>query len=128
MSTAPGRCCISAPAAAPLCPHIEAALGQDVRAAQQGAASPPVAGADPKPRWTLKRLVGFVQARFAQARCRETIRSASDVTTNIGGVSQAATETGQAAGQVLSAAGDLSRQAEQLTSEVGGFIAEVRAA
>ena len=50
------------------------------------------------------------------------------MTVNIGGVSQAATETGTAADQVLSAAGDLSRQAERLTSEVGTFIAEVRAA
>jgi len=35
-----------------------------------------VAGADPKPRWTLKRLVGFVQARFGRLCCRETIRAA----------------------------------------------------
>lgn len=56
--------------------RIEAALGQEARAAQQEAASPPVAGADPKPRWTLKRLVSFVQARFGQTCCRETIRTA----------------------------------------------------
>lgn len=48
----------------------------EVRAAQQEAASPPVAGADPKPRWPLKRLVGFVQARFGRLCCRETIRAA----------------------------------------------------
>jgi len=59
---------------------------------------------------------------------QQTARSASEVTVNICGVSQAATETGVAADQVLGAAGDLSRQAEQLTSEVGSFIAEVRAA
>jgi methyl-accepting chemotaxis protein len=47
---------------------------------------------------------------------------------NIGGVSRAATDTGAAADQVLSAAANLSRQAEQLTSEVGSFIAGVRAA
>ena len=39
-------------------------------------ASPPVAGADPKPRWTLKRLVGFVQARFGRLCCRDIIRAA----------------------------------------------------
>jgi len=47
---------------------------------------------------------------------------------NIDGVSQAATETSAAADQVLSAATDLSRQAERLAGEVGSFIAEVWAA
>ena len=51
-----------------------------------------------------------------------------DVTETIVGVSQAAAETGEAAQQLLSAAANLSRQAEQLTSEIGSFIAEVRAA
>jgi transposase len=60
----------------PLCPDIEAALGEAVRAARQEAASPPVTGADPKPRWTLRRLVGLVQERFARLYCRETIRAA----------------------------------------------------
>src|SRR3954462_12208449 len=60
----------------PLCPEIQAALGAAVCAAQREAAGPPVAGADPKPRWTLGRLVVFVQARFARPCCRETIRAA----------------------------------------------------
>jgi len=60
----------------PFCPDIAAALGAEIRAAQQEAAAPPVAGADPKPRWTLKRLVGFVQARFGRLCCRETLRAA----------------------------------------------------
>jgi hypothetical protein len=34
----------------PLCPEIEASLGETVRAAQRSAAAPPVAGADPPPR------------------------------------------------------------------------------
>jgi transposase len=62
--------------AAPLCPDIAAALGEQVRAAQRQAASPPVAGADVKPRWTLRRLAGFVQAQFGRRCCRETIRRA----------------------------------------------------
>src|SRR3954452_14407456 len=33
-------------------------------------------GADPAPRWTLKRLVLFVRERFARRCCRETIRTA----------------------------------------------------
>jgi transposase len=33
-------------------------------------------GADPAPRWTLKRLVGWVRERFGIACCRETIRRA----------------------------------------------------
>jgi methyl-accepting chemotaxis protein len=50
------------------------------------------------------------------------------VTIGINGVSQAASETGDAAGQVLSAASDLSKQAEQLSSEMNTFVAGVRAA
>src|SRR3954452_7938633 len=60
----------------PLCPEIQAALGTAVCAAQRDAAGPPVAGADPKPRWTLRRLVGLVRARFDRPCCRETIRAA----------------------------------------------------
>ena len=58
------------------CPKIEAALDEAVRAAQRQAAAPPVVGADPKPRWTLKRLVGLVHERFGRLCCRETIRTA----------------------------------------------------
>ena len=47
-----------------------------MRAAQQTATAPPVEGADPAPRWTLKRLVGVVRERFGQVCCRETIRAA----------------------------------------------------
>jgi methyl-accepting chemotaxis protein len=50
------------------------------------------------------------------------------VTTNIGGVSAAATETGGAASLVLAAASNLSKQAEQLSGEVNTFLAGVRAA
>lgn len=62
--------------AAPLCPDIAGALGDQVRTAQHQAASPPVAGAAVKPRWTLRRLAGFVQAQFGRHCCRETIRRA----------------------------------------------------
>jgi transposase len=37
---------------------------------------PPIAGADPPPRWTLRRLVGWVGERFGIRYCRETIRAA----------------------------------------------------
>lgn len=57
-----------------------------------------------------------------------TAGSTRDVTLNIGGVSQAAAETGAAAEQVLGTAASLSRQAEQLMSDIGSFLAEVRAA
>ena len=60
----------------PFCPHIEAALGTVVRTARCAAAAPPVAGADPPPRWTLRRLVGWVHERFGLRCCRETIRAA----------------------------------------------------
>ena len=51
-----------------------------------------------------------------------------EVTGNIAGVASAAEETGAAASQVLGAASELSRQSEHLTSEVGRFLATVRAA
>ncbi len=51
-----------------------------------------------------------------------------EVGANVAGVSQGATETGAAASQVLGASDELSRQAEQLSHEVGEFIAGVKAA
>ncbi|MDQ2106704.1 methyl-accepting chemotaxis protein, partial [Azospirillum isscasi] len=50
------------------------------------------------------------------------------VASNIVGVQQAATDTGAAASQVLSAAQELSQQAERLTDEVGDFLNGVRCA
>jgi methyl-accepting chemotaxis protein len=58
----------------------------------------------------------------------QTAQATQDVTTNIGGVSSAAHETGDAAGHVLTAASNLSKQAEQLSGEVNTFLAGVRAA
>ncbi|MFL5285918.1 MAG: helix-turn-helix domain-containing protein [Rhodopila sp.] len=45
------------------------------RSAPRQAASLPVAGAEIRPCWTLRRLAGFVRAQFARC-CRETIRRA----------------------------------------------------
>src|SRR5215203_1216162 len=67
----------AAPAAAVLfCPQRTAELGETIRAAQRTAATPPIVGADPAPRWTLHRLVGWVRERFGLVCCRETIRAA----------------------------------------------------
>src|SRR3954466_8673678 len=55
---------------------MAAALRDAVCAAQRTAATPPREGADPAPRWTLKRLVLYVRERFGCLCCRETIRSA----------------------------------------------------
>ncbi len=52
----------------------------------------------------------------------------AEVTSNIAGVARACEETGAAAGQVLGAASELSRQSEQLSAEVSRFLATVRAA
>jgi methyl-accepting chemotaxis protein len=57
-----------------------------------------------------------------------TARAAEEVTSNIGGVSRTGNETGSAAAELLSAATDLSRRSEQLSGEVTGFLADVRAA
>ncbi len=51
-----------------------------------------------------------------------------DVGANIAGVNEGARTTGAAAGEVLSAASELSRQAERLTGEVGQFLVAVKAA
>jgi methyl-accepting chemotaxis protein len=58
----------------------------------------------------------------------QTAQATQQVTTNIGGVSTAANETGGAASLVLTAASNLSKQAEQLSGEVNAFLAGVRAA
>src|SRR5712671_1670509 len=58
----------------------------------------------------------------------QTAQATQEVTANIGGVSTAAHETGGAACLVLSAASNLSKQAEQLSGEVNVFLAGVRAA
>lgn len=52
----------------------------------------------------------------------------AEVSANIGGVTQAANDTGAAATQVLSSSRDLARQGEVLRSEVGQFLANIRAA
>ncbi len=58
----------------------------------------------------------------------QTAASTQEVTATIAGVNQAANDTGAAAGLVLGAASDVSRQAEDLTSEVSAFVAGIRAA
>ena len=70
---------------------------------------------------------GAATAEIAR-NVQQTAASTQTVTANITGVSQAASDTGMAAGQVLDAAGDLSRQAESLSGEVARFVADVRAA
>jgi methyl-accepting chemotaxis protein len=59
---------------------------------------------------------------------QQTAQATGGVTTSIEGVSQAATDTGTASQQVLGAAGDLSRQAAELATEVRSFLGGVRAA
>ncbi len=70
---------------------------------------------------------GAATAEIAR-NVQQTASSTRDVTSNIAGVSQATDHTGAAAGQVLEAAVGLSRQADQLTQEIGRFVVQVRAA
>jgi methyl-accepting chemotaxis protein len=58
----------------------------------------------------------------------QAAQGTNDIATNIEGVSRAASETGAAAAQVLSAAGELSKQSETLRRDVDEFLATVRAA
>jgi methyl-accepting chemotaxis protein len=70
---------------------------------------------------------GAATAEIAR-NVNQTAQATQEVTTNIGGVSAAANETGNAASLLLTAASNLSKQAEQLSGEVNTFLAGVRAA
>ena len=59
---------------------------------------------------------------------QEAATGTQQVSANIHGVTEAASKTEHATGQVLHAAGDLSRQSEMLRAEVVKFIEKVRAA
>jgi methyl-accepting chemotaxis protein len=59
---------------------------------------------------------------------QRTAQATDTVTRNIASVSRNANDTGAAASQVLTAAGELSRQSEQLTGEVKGFVTQVQSA
>jgi methyl-accepting chemotaxis protein len=68
-------------------------------------------------------------ATMAIARnIHQTSQAVREVASTIDGVSQSANGTGAAAGQVLGAAGGLSKQAVVLSDEVSRFVGEVRAA
>jgi transposase len=47
-----------------------------IKDAQQAAARPPDDGRAPPPRWTLRRLVHWVEQHFGRRVCRETVRAA----------------------------------------------------
>jgi len=59
---------------------------------------------------------------------QQAARGTDEVSTNIAGVSQASGEVGSAAGQVLGAAEELSRQSERLKQEMASFLQTVRRA
>jgi methyl-accepting chemotaxis protein len=59
---------------------------------------------------------------------QQAAQGTQEVTSNISGVQQAADNTGAAASQVLGAAEQLSRQSNDLASQVDRFLADVRAA
>jgi methyl-accepting chemotaxis protein len=106
--------------------EIQTATSQSVKAiagistviAQVSEISATIAAAVEQQSAAMQEIVRAVQ------RASDRTRAVSE---NIGGVSTAAEETGGAAGQVLHAAGDLSRQSSTLNSEVREFIGSVRA-
>lgn len=59
---------------------------------------------------------------------QEVAAGTAQVSLNMGTVAQASTETGDVAGEVLEASRQMSEEAERLKSEVGRFLAELRAA
>ena len=61
-------------------------------------------------------------ATVISSAMEEQSAATQEVAGNISGVSEASAETGSAANDVLQAAGDLSRQAEELTGKIEAFI------
>ena len=70
---------------------------------------------------------GAVTMEIARS-VQHSAASGQQVTAAIANVSQAANDTGTAASKVLGSAGALSRQAEELSSQVGSFVHEVKTA
>jgi methyl-accepting chemotaxis protein len=70
---------------------------------------------------------GAATAEIAR-NVQQTAQATQAVTLNISGMSQAADETGTAAGQALGVATDVAGQADSLSAEVNRFVHEVRAA
>jgi methyl-accepting chemotaxis protein len=107
--------------------QIRAATGQAVEAIRgigevineiNGIASA-IAAAVEQQGATTQEIARNVQQAAAGAR---------EVTRNIASVKESSTASGNAAAQVLSAASEVSKQAEGLSGEVNSFIAEVKAA
>ena len=70
---------------------------------------------------------GAATAEIAR-NVQQTAQSAREVTINIGGVSEAATRSGNAANAVLAAAANLSSQTGRLSNEIAAFVTEIKAA
>jgi methyl-accepting chemotaxis protein len=70
---------------------------------------------------------GAATAEIARS-ATEAAKGTEEVSSTIVDVNEASNTTGAAASQILGAAGELSRQAEELNAEVASFIAEVKAA
>jgi methyl-accepting chemotaxis protein len=78
-------------------------------------------------------IAGAVEEQHAAtaeiaSNVQEAAIGTQDVSSNIGGVNQAASESSASASQVLSAAEELSQQSEMLSTQVGAFLENVRAA
>ncbi len=118
--------------------HATAEIGAQVQAIQ--GSTQLAAGAMASVGATIEAMNGIAGAiATAVDRQGETTREiahnvgqaaqgASDVSSNITGVSAAAENSSAASAQVLSAAGELTQQAEALQAAVAGFLADLRAA
>jgi len=70
---------------------------------------------------------GAATAEIAR-NVQQAARGTHEVSSNIGGVNEAARHTGQTATQLLAAANELSQHSQTLRSQVEGFFATIRAA
>jgi methyl-accepting chemotaxis protein len=107
--------------------EIQAATGEAV------AAIGGIAGTIEQVSQIAARIAAAIEDQGAATRdiarnVGQTSASAAAVTQTIGEVSEAATRTGTAAAQVLTASGDVSGSARQLTQAMEDFMAEFRAA
>nr|WP_321985933.1 methyl-accepting chemotaxis protein [uncultured Lichenicoccus sp.] len=70
---------------------------------------------------------GAATAEIAR-NVQQTAHSAREVTVSIVGVTEAATRSGNAATEVLTSAGNLTRQTSRLSTEIATFVTEIKAA
>ena len=106
---------------------VQGATAEAVRRSRPSPRRSPRSTRSPRPsprRWRSRAR----RPRRSRAMSNRPPRGTQEVSSNIGGVGQAANDTGAAASQVLGVARDLTKQSESLKSVVTRFLVDVKAA